>query len=196
MNLLLTTNKRNFGLTDLVEKINAEPPKTQPRVRPTQALFANGVGMKITFSGEAKTAFSEDYKETVGAGGGISIFGISVGARGSSETSSSTNTSSWDESSGTLTVASTNLSYESNILAVMGETISIWVENTNPQEYLPPSSHFLLSIVSWNVNFLCGEVLCWGETLAFVEFGLWIEKKKEKKSWCGIGIYYLSRLAI
>lgn len=81
--------------------------------------------MIITISGEAKTAFSEDYRETVGAGGGISIFGISVGARGSSERSSSTNKSSWDECSGTLTIASTNLSYESNVLAVMGETISI-----------------------------------------------------------------------
>jgi hypothetical protein len=119
------TSKRNVGLTDLIEKIDAQPPKTQARVRPTQALFANGVGMKVTFSGKAKMAFSNDYKETVEAGGGTSIFGIFIGARGSSENSSSTNMSSWDETSGTLTVGSRSLSYESNVLAVMGETISI-----------------------------------------------------------------------
>ncbi|KAH8646494.1 hypothetical protein BGZ60DRAFT_424437 [Tricladium varicosporioides] len=115
----------NNGVADLVKTIDAIPPKTEKRVRATQALFAHSVGMKITFSGDAKTAFSKDYKTTIGGGGGITIFGITIGASASSQHSTGVAGSTWDESSGTLTVTPTNSAYESDLLAVMGEVVEI-----------------------------------------------------------------------
>ena len=105
-------------------KLEAKPPAMFKKVRPSQMLVARGVSMKIKFSGNAKTSFDKDYKKTVQGGGGVKIFGFSIGATGSSSEENGQHENTWDSSSGELTINSENVRASANVLAVMGEVVS------------------------------------------------------------------------
>ncbi|TXC08458.1 hypothetical protein FocTR4_00003491 [Fusarium oxysporum f. sp. cubense] len=108
----------------LMAKLGAKPPAMFQKVRPTQMLIAQGVSMEISFGGDAKTAFDQDYKKTVQAGGGISVFGFRIGSSGSSSEENESHGNTWDSSSGVLTINAENSRGSANVLAVMGEIVS------------------------------------------------------------------------
>lgn len=115
---------RNVDVKSLMAKLGAKPPAMFQKVRPTQMLIAQGVSMEINFSGDAKTAFDQDYKKTVQSGGGISVFGFRIGASGSSSEENESHGNTWDSSSGVLTINAENSRASANVLAVMGEIVS------------------------------------------------------------------------
>ncbi|KAH6987327.1 hypothetical protein BKA56DRAFT_629594 [Ilyonectria sp. MPI-CAGE-AT-0026] len=115
----------NVDVNGLMAKLGAKAPTMFTKVRATQMLIAQGVSMEISFSGSAKTAFDKDYKKTVQGGGGISIFGFRIGASGSSSEENESHGNSWDSSSGVLTINSENSRASANVLAVMGEIVSV-----------------------------------------------------------------------
>ncbi|KAL2691269.1 hypothetical protein Neosp_001650 [[Neocosmospora] mangrovei] len=114
----------NVDVNGLIAKLDAKAPAMFKKVRPTQMLVARGVSMKITFGGDAKTAFDKDYKKTVQGGGGVRIFGFSIGATGSSSEENGSHKDTWDSSSGVLTIKAENVRASANVLAVMGEIVS------------------------------------------------------------------------
>ncbi|KAI8308826.1 hypothetical protein K4K59_009719 [Colletotrichum sp. SAR11_240] len=113
----------NVHVNGVVAKLEAKPPAMLQKVRPTQMLVAAGVSMEIIFNGDAKTAFDQDYEETVGGGGSISIFGFRIGASGSSEEENPSHGNTWDSSTGTLTIQSETFCASAYVLAVMGEIV-------------------------------------------------------------------------
>lgn len=115
----------NIDVNGLIAKLGATPPAMFQKVRATQMLIAQGVSMEITFSGDAKTAFDKDYKKTIQGGGGISIFGFRIGASGSSSEEKESHEHTWNSSSGVLTVNAENARATANVLAVMGEIVSV-----------------------------------------------------------------------
>ncbi|KAM0081475.1 hypothetical protein ACKRZS_006328 [Fusarium odoratissimum] len=114
----------NVDVKSLMAKLGAKPPAMFQKVRPTQMLIAQGVSMEISFGGDAKTAFDQDYKKTVQAGGGISVFGFRIGSSGSSSEENESHGNTWDSSSGVLTINAENSRGSANVLAVMGEIVS------------------------------------------------------------------------
>jgi hypothetical protein len=106
-------------------KLEAKPPAMFQKVRPTDALFAQGVSMEIKFSNEAKTAFDKDYKQSISGGGGIQIFGLQIGASGSSSEETQSHGHTWDSSSGVLSIQAEDSMMSSNVLAIMGEVVSV-----------------------------------------------------------------------
>ncbi|SCV52475.1 uncharacterized protein FFB14_12620 [Fusarium fujikuroi] len=114
----------NVDVKSLMAKLGAKPPAMFQKVRPTQMLIAQGVSMEISFSGDAKTAFDQDYKKTVQGGGGISVFGFRIGASGSSSEENGSHGNTWDSSAGVLTINAENSRASANVLAVMGEVVS------------------------------------------------------------------------
>ncbi|KAF5579315.1 hypothetical protein FPANT_9684 [Fusarium pseudoanthophilum] len=114
----------DVDVNSLIAKLGAKPPAMFQKVRPTQMLVAQGVSMEISFSGDAKTAFDQDYKKTVQGGGGISIFGFRIGASGSSSEENGSHDNTWDSSAGVLTINAENSRASANVLAVMGEIVS------------------------------------------------------------------------
>ncbi|KAH7212136.1 hypothetical protein DER44DRAFT_860764 [Fusarium oxysporum] len=114
----------NVDVKSLMAKLGAKPPAMFQKVRPTQMLIAQGVSMEISFGGDAKTAFDQDYKKTVQGGGGISVFGFRIGASGSSSEENESHGNTWDSSSGVLTINAENSRGSANVLAVMGEIVS------------------------------------------------------------------------
>ncbi|KAH7253682.1 uncharacterized protein BKA55DRAFT_538548 [Fusarium redolens] len=114
----------NVDVKSLMAKLGAKPPAMFQKVRPTQMLIAQGVSMEISFGGDAKTAFDQDYKKTVQGGGGISVFGFRIGASGSSSEENESHGKTWDSSSGILTINAENSRASANVLAVMGEIVS------------------------------------------------------------------------
>lgn len=117
--------RRNVDVNGLMAKLGAKAPAMFTKVRATQMLIAQGVSMEISFSGSAKTAFDKDYKKTVQGGGGISIFGFRIGASGSSSEENESHGNTWDSSSGVLTINAENSRASANVLAVMGEIVSV-----------------------------------------------------------------------
>uniref|UniRef100_A0A0D2XJ27 Uncharacterized protein n=1 Tax=Fusarium oxysporum (strain Fo5176) TaxID=660025 RepID=A0A0D2XJ27_FUSOF len=114
----------NVDVKSLMAKLGAKPPDMFQKVRPTQMLIAQGVSMEISFGGDAKTAFDQDYKKTVQGGGGISVFGFRIGGSGSSSEENESHGNTWDASSGVLTINAENSRGSANVLAVMGEIVS------------------------------------------------------------------------
>lgn len=104
-------------------QVAGRPPAIFQKVRPTQILVASGISMEIIFDGDAKTAFDQDYEETVQGGGSITIFGFRIGASGSSSAENPSHESTWDSSTGTLTILSENSCASANLLAVMGKIV-------------------------------------------------------------------------
>lgn len=117
--------RRNVDVNGLIAKLGAKAPAMFQKVRATQMLIAQGVSMEISFSGSAKTAFDKDYKKTVQGGGGISIFGFRIGASGSSSEENTSHGNTWDSSAGVLTISAENSRASANVLAVMGEIVSV-----------------------------------------------------------------------
>ncbi|KAJ0302411.1 hypothetical protein Brms1b_012041 [Colletotrichum noveboracense] len=114
----------NVDVNGLMAQVAGRTPAMFQKVRPTQILVASGISMEIIFDGDAKTAFDQDYEETVQGGGSISIFGFRIGASGSSEEENPSHESTWDSSTGTLTILSENSCASANVLAVMGKIVS------------------------------------------------------------------------
>ncbi|ENH67902.1 hypothetical protein FOC1_g10005328 [Fusarium oxysporum f. sp. cubense race 1] len=101
----------NVDVKSLMAKLGAKPP----------AMFQS---MEISFGGDAKTAFDQNYKKTVQGGGGISVFGFRIGASGSSSEENEPHGNTRDSSSGVLTINAENSRRSANVLAVMGEIVS------------------------------------------------------------------------
>ncbi|KAI3587992.1 hypothetical protein IWW34DRAFT_860817 [Fusarium oxysporum f. sp. albedinis] len=116
--------KTEVDVKSLMAKLGAKPPAMFQKVRPTQMLIAQDVNMEISFGGDAKTAFDQDYKKTVQSGGGISVFGFRIGASGSSSEENESHGNTWDASSGVLTINAENSRGSANVLSVMGEIVS------------------------------------------------------------------------
>ncbi|KAL7765791.1 hypothetical protein ACKLNR_003707 [Fusarium oxysporum f. sp. zingiberi] len=114
----------NVDVKSLMAKLCAKPPAMFQKVRPTQMLIAQGVSMEISFGGDAKSAFDQDYKKTVQSGGGISVFKFRIGASGSSSEENESHGNAWDSSSGVLTINAENSRRSANVLAAMGEIVS------------------------------------------------------------------------
>ncbi|PCD42198.1 hypothetical protein AU210_004730 [Fusarium oxysporum f. sp. radicis-cucumerinum] len=116
--------KTEVDVKSLMAKLGASPPAMFQKVRPTQMLIAQDVNMEISFGGDAKTAFDQDYKKTVQGGGGIGVFGFRIGTSGSSSEENESHGNTWDASSGVLTINAENSRGSANVLAVMGEIVS------------------------------------------------------------------------
>ncbi|KAF4434648.1 hypothetical protein FACUT_7707 [Fusarium acutatum] len=114
----------NVDAKSLMAKLGAKPPTMFQKVRPKQMLIALGVSMDISFSGDAKTAFDQDYKKTVQGGGGINVFEFRIGASGSTSEENGSHDNTWDASSGVLTINAENSRASAKVLAVMGEIVS------------------------------------------------------------------------
>lgn len=104
--------------------MGATPPASvTPRVRPTQALFASGVGLKVTFGAAAGSEFDTFYKKTQAGSGGFSLFGFHIGGSGSSSVTKVSNECTWDATSCTLTIQPAPTAHNAQLLAVMGEVV-------------------------------------------------------------------------
>lgn len=118
---------RNVNVKDLVGKMGATPPPfVSTSVRPTQALFASGVGLTVKFGASAASEFDTYYKQTATSSGGFSIFGFHCDNNStSSSVNQVTSHGDWHVSTGTLTITPAATAHNAQLLAVMGEIITL-----------------------------------------------------------------------
>ncbi|KAK1831542.1 hypothetical protein QBC39DRAFT_371933 [Podospora conica] len=122
--LTINPGQWDVDFMDLAAKMGVRPPSSvTPRVRPTQALFASGVGLKATFGAAAGSQFDTFYKKNQAASGGFSIFGFHVGGSESSSITKATNKCTWDVASCTLTIPPAPTAHNAQLLAVIGEVV-------------------------------------------------------------------------
>ncbi|KAK0752890.1 hypothetical protein B0T18DRAFT_423536 [Schizothecium vesticola] len=122
--MTISAGEWNVDVRDLVTKMGATPPASvTPRVRPTQALFASGVGLKVTFGATAGSQFDTFYKKNQAASGGFSIFGFHIGGSASSSVTKVTNDCTWDATSCTVTIQPAPTAHNAQLLAVMGVVV-------------------------------------------------------------------------
>lgn len=117
---------RNFDVNNLVKKMGAGlPDSVKTSVRPTQALFASGIGLKVKFGASAATQFDTYYRQNKVAGGGFSIFGFHFGGEASSSVTQVNHNHTWDGSTGTLSIEPVPTAHNAQLLAVMGELVTL-----------------------------------------------------------------------
>jgi hypothetical protein len=85
-------------------------------------LIGSGLAITITFGGETKNAFSQEYTNAKQNYGGFSVFGITIEFEESpGHMRTKTHNSSYDNSTGVLTISPTPQLGTAMLLAVIGK---------------------------------------------------------------------------
>ncbi|KAL3608801.1 hypothetical protein FPOAC2_03811 [Fusarium poae] len=98
------------------------PTSVKNTFKPVGMLIGSGLAITITFGGETKNAFSQEYTNAKQNYGGFSVFGITIEFEESpGHMRTKTHNSSYDNSTGVLTISPTPQLGTAMLLAVIGK---------------------------------------------------------------------------
>jgi hypothetical protein len=121
---IANTSARNIDVSQYTLK-KTTPANLQQLFKPTQIVVASRLGYNITVSDALASSLDTQFKQTIAASGGFTIFGIRIGAKASKTDITETHYASFDRSTNTVSVTPKSDTGVATLVGVIGEKVSI-----------------------------------------------------------------------